>query len=151
MVDRPTLNVAVAGRKSKASDYNENFDKMMGYVEDNVQEMNTHISTTLSVYEDVITPSSTSGNIILENNKIYRFTPTGDITFQLPTIDDDDTNKFNQILVQLNMDTLYNVTFSAYGGFNNVTPQIITLGKYNVIYEHDGAHWYCGVMERSAI
>ncbi|MCQ2975134.1 MAG: hypothetical protein MJ211_10060 [Bacteroidales bacterium] len=33
---RPSLNLAVAGQKCRASEYNENFELMMDYIEDNV-------------------------------------------------------------------------------------------------------------------
>ena len=108
----------------------------------------SNVKTILSIYQDVITPESTSGEIELETNKIYRFTPTDDITFVLPTITGDDVSKFNQIYVQMDFPTVYDINFSA-EGFNNVTPAINTAGKYNILYEHDGSEWKCGIIKRN--
>lgn len=38
MATRPELHIAVAKQKSKASDYNDNFDMMMQYIEDSMED-----------------------------------------------------------------------------------------------------------------
>ena len=39
MATRPELHVAVAKTKNKASDYNDNFDMMMDYIDDTLDEI----------------------------------------------------------------------------------------------------------------
>lgn len=149
MADRPELFVAVAGQKSKASEYNQNFEKIMDYVEDSIEEQQETMEETLSVYQDIVVPVATSGEIALETNKVYRITPTGAVDFTLPVTLDN--TKFHQILVQLNLDTYYSVSLNTAWGFNDKAPVITSAGKYNVFYEYDGARWVCGVMKKSEV
>lgn len=61
MATRPELNEAVAGQKNKASEYNENFTLMMGYIEDNLTESKNYV--------DAYMPSVTgqSGKFLTNN------------------------------------------------------------------------------------
>lgn len=43
MAERPSLHIAVAGQKSKASEYNDNFDMMMDYVEEVCEEATDYV------------------------------------------------------------------------------------------------------------
>lgn len=43
MATRPELHVAIAKTKNKASEYNENFEMMMQYVDDSIQEAETYV------------------------------------------------------------------------------------------------------------
>lgn len=145
------LYVAEAGKKNKASDYNNNFTKMTNYIQASVAEMNTNVSNSLSVYQTVNYPTNTSGTIPLESNKIYALTPSGAVTFSLPTISGEDVNKFHQIYVRLNLDTYYSVNLGTSWTFDNQLPQITTTGKYNLLYEYDGAHWVVGIIKRTEV
>lgn len=50
MTTRPDLHEAVAGQKSKASEYNENFTLLMGYVDDSVTESKDYVNNYVSSY-----------------------------------------------------------------------------------------------------
>lgn len=151
MVDRPTLNQAVSGTKNKPSAYNQNFEKMMKYCEDSIDEQQETMEEILSIYQDVNSVATTSGEILLGLNKVYRFTPTGDIAFVLPTVTGGDVGKFNQIYIQLNFTTVYNIDFGTTWGFNDTEPAINTAGKYNILYEYDGSNWVVGIIKRSEV
>lgn len=43
MAERPSLHIGVAGQKNKASYYNDNFDMMMDYVEECMQESKDYV------------------------------------------------------------------------------------------------------------
>lgn len=43
MATRPTLHTAVSGQKNKASDYNENFDLMMSFIDDSIAESKNYV------------------------------------------------------------------------------------------------------------
>lgn len=43
MATRPVLHIAVAKTKSKASEYNDNFDMMMQFVDDSIQESKDYV------------------------------------------------------------------------------------------------------------
>lgn len=43
MATRPELHIAIAKTKNKASEYNENFEMMMQYVDDSIQEAETYV------------------------------------------------------------------------------------------------------------
>ncbi|MCQ2957299.1 MAG: hypothetical protein MJ180_00180 [Candidatus Gastranaerophilales bacterium] len=48
MATRPTLHIAVANTKSKASDYNENFTLMMNYCEDVAEEDKDYVDSNIN-------------------------------------------------------------------------------------------------------
>lgn len=149
-ITRPELHEAVAGQKSKASDYNENFTLLMGYVEDSIDENETYTQSVLSVYQGVNTLAS-SGTIALTDNSINTITPTGDVEFTLPTITGEGIGKFHQILVQVNLSTVYTIDPGTTYCFYGVTPSFTTTGNYNLIYEYDNVKgsWAAGVISKS--
>ena len=130
------------------------------YLKDKITETNTNvttiqnnvtnvITTTLSVYQDIEKPkdsfdedatNATSGDCYIKSNTIVAFTPTGNVTFHLPTITDN--TKFYQILVQIN---LTNTTYISANDnrlgtnyyFNNTKPIFDYIGKYDLIYAFD--------------
>ena len=128
----PELHKAVAGQKSKPSDYNDNFDIMLAY-----------ISEVLSIYQD-INELDTSGIIELEDETINKITPTGNVTFTLPTVTD--TTKHHQILVHLNLSTLYDISLGTTASFNETLPTITAIGKYEIVWEYVIDKWVVGVM-----
>jgi hypothetical protein len=45
MATKPELNIAVAYGKNKASEYNENFDRLLDYIEEVSEELNLRVNT----------------------------------------------------------------------------------------------------------
>lgn len=105
----------------------------------------------LTVYEKkqkTINTLSTSGTITLSDNSINSITPSGNITFALPTITDNTV--FHEIMVQINLSTVYTIDVGTTYYFNKKAPDLSTAGTYNLYYEYDKAsqHWYCGVLSK---
>ena len=88
------------------------------------------------------------GSINLESNTVNRVEITGTLEFILPN---PTFNVFNQILVQVSMPTLQNVDLGTTYSFNNQLPALTEAGDYNLIYEHDGANWYVGILTKGEI
>ena len=151
--------VIKGGAEAKSTVLNDNFTYLNAKVEQTNNNLATTqsnvqstIDTTLSIYQNVVSPKSsfntdatdvTSGNCYIKANSIVAFTPTGDVTFVLPTITDN--TKYYQILVQLNLDELYTVNVGTTHYFNSIAPVFATTGHYNIIYEYDNTDncWYC--------
>ena len=153
MTTRPELHEAIAGQKSKASEYNDNFDKIMDYVEDSLVEQNTEVATTLSIYQTVNT-LATSGTITLTDNSINTIIPQGAVTFALPTITGEEAGKFHQILVQAKLTnasyvSAANTRLGTSNYFNQETP-IFTTGTYDIMYEYDNinGNWVVGILRK---
>lgn len=91
---------------------------------------------------------STSGTVALTDNSINCIEPTGDVTFTLPTITDNTV--FHQILIELNLSTVYTITLGTSKYFNNTAPTISTTGMYNLIYEYDKntQNWVVGCLPK---
>ena len=91
---------------------------------------------------------ATSGTITLTDNSVNSITPTGNVTFILPTITDD--TKFHQILVQINMSNIYTFDVGTYYFFNQNTPDLSEIGLYNLIFEYDNTnqYWVCGLINK---
>lgn len=62
MATRPELHIAVAKTKSKASEYNDNFDMMMDYVDDSIQESKDYVDGYMPSIS-----SSTNGKVLTNN------------------------------------------------------------------------------------
>ena len=62
MATRPELHIAVAKTKSKASDYNDNFEMMMDYVDDSIQESKDYVDDYMPSIS-----SSTNGKVLTNN------------------------------------------------------------------------------------
>lgn len=93
---------------------------------------------------------STSGTVALSDNSINSITPTAAVTFTLPTVTDATT--FHQILVQMNLSTLYSITLGTSYYFNNTAPDLSSTGVYNLIFEYDNAnnYWVVGCVSKGA-
>jgi len=141
---RPTLKIAVAGTKSKASDYNENFETLMDYFE-------TTIDDAIGTYIQVNTLAS-SGTVSLNDNSINKISVTGAVTFSLPSIGSGDTD-FHQILVQMYMPTVVSLNLGTSYFFNGVSPDMSWEGHYNIVFEYDNtdSHWYCAAIHKGYI
>lgn len=136
-------------------------------VVDAVNEVKASIPTNLSSFNDDLgsnpvhthiqyvdrpmTTLATEGTITLVDNSRNKVTPTGDITFVLPTVTD--LTKFHEILVQINQTTV--VTFDLGLGlnptyFNETAPDLSAVGIYDIIYEYDNDNdcWVCGAVTK---
>ena len=140
---------AVAGTKNKASVYNENFNRMKEYVDTSIEELQEETQNTLSVYQDSVSLTS-SGTQELETDRVYSIVPTDDITFTLPTITGEEVNKFHQIMVQVKMDTVYNINFGTTHYFDLEAPDMTNAGNYNIYFEYDclNNYWVCGAVRK---
>lgn len=103
------------------------------------------------VTNPVIKTLAGSGTIALDDNSINVITPTGAVTFGLPTISDN--TKFHQILVQVKLSTVYSINVGTTYYFNKKAPDMSATGYYNLIYEYDKqyAHWVCGCMKKGTV
>ena len=102
-----------------------------------------------SVTNPTITSLASSGTINLTDNSINVITPSGTVTFSLPTITDNTV--FHQILVQVNLSTSQTINVGTTHYFNGKAPDISSTGKYDIIYEYDklGSYWVCGWMRKT--
>lgn len=91
---------------------------------------------------------SSSGTVALTDNSINCIEPTGDVTFTLPTITDNTV--FHQILVQVNLSTVYIITTGASYYFHKTAPSLSSTGVYNLIYEYDkiNQYWVVGCIPK---
>lgn len=111
-------------------------------------------SSALTPYElknKTINTPSTSGTIELTDNSINSITPSGNITFTLPTIADNTV--FHEIMVQINLSTVYTIDVGTTYYFNKTAPDLSTAGTYNLYYEYDKAtqQWYCGALSKGTV
>jgi len=93
---------------------------------------------------------STSGTITLADNSVNSITPSGAVTFSLPSVSDNTV--FHQILVQINMTSAVSIGLGTSYYFNKTAPDMSEAGVYNLIYEYDKAnqYWVCGVISKGA-
>ena len=146
MVADPEIIQAVPGTKNKASTYNTNFANMVQYVKDSMTESETYIQDQLTTYAEVNTLDNTQSTLEIESNKVYNITPEEDIAFTLPTITE--TGNYYQILVQLNMPTVYTIDLGTTYCFNGIEPDLSMTGNYDIIYTYDNAvaKWCVGAI-----
>lgn len=110
-----------------------------------LSETTSSLQTAVSNKADINYPLntlSTSGTINLSDNSVNRITPSGAVTFALPAVSDN--SKFHQILVQIELNTVYSINVGTDFYFNKVAPDFTLTGTYNLIYEHNGTNWVCG-------
>lgn len=103
---------------------------------------NTLLNVTELAYQE---------QIELESGKVYRFVPTGNVTFVLPTIVD--KLKFPQILVQLKMETVVTIDLGTTNFFNKEAPDLSKEGIYNLLFEYDLNNdvWVANVFEKGPV
>lgn len=102
------------------------------------------ISTTYDKVHKEINLLPSSGTIELQDNSINRIERAmGKVTFVLPEVNDD---KFHQILIQFHS-MLAIVDLGTEHFFNNESPTL-TIGTYDIIYEHDGTNWVVGAVKK---
>jgi len=125
----------------------------------NLAELDTTDKTSIvdAINENVnrinqpVTVLATSGAITLADNSINSITPTGVVTFTLPTI----TNNtiFHQILVQVNLTNTSYLSLNSLGTekyFDMSSPDLTETGNYNIYYEHDAInnYWVVGAIRK---
>ena len=98
--------------------------------------------------EKPIDTLATTGSVALADNNAYKITPTGTVTFTLPSISD--TTKLHQILVQIKLTATYTINLGTTYYFNKTKPDFSSAGTYNLIYEYDciDNHWVCGSVSK---
>lgn len=116
-----------------------------------VDAINETVGSINNLQNQPITVLETSGTIALSDNSINSITPTGNVTFTLPTITDNTV--FHQILVQINLTSVYAIGLGATKFFNDESPDLTLIGAYNLIYEYDvaGGNWVCGAIYKGAV
>ena len=147
---RPSLHVAVAGTKNKASEYNENFDMMMDYCEEVSQASKDYVDANVDgkaeLSPTIITLTGTTP--ILTDNAVHQITVAATTTFNLPTVSL--ATKFHQMLVLLDMPTAQTINLGTDAFFNGESPDLSTSGTYTLIYEYNGVKWVVGALYKSA-
>lgn len=95
--------------------------------------------------QPIITMGAASGTISLNDNTIYNIVPVANITFSLPTISNN--NYYHQILIQLDLSTVYQLNLGATYYFNGTEPSFVS-GYYDIIYSYDRSlnQWVCGAI-----
>lgn len=95
--------------------------------------------------QPIITMAAASGTISLNDNTIYNIIPVGNITFSLPTISNN--NYYHQILIQLDLSTVYQINEGTTYYFNGSAPSYVS-GYYDIIYSFDRSlnQWVCGAI-----
>lgn len=143
---RPSLHVAVAGTKNKASEYNENFDMMMDYCEEVSQAAKDYVDANVDgkaeLSPTIITLTGTTP--ILTDNAVHQITVTATTTFNLPSASP--TTKFHQMLVLLDMPTVQTINLGTDVFFYGDTPDLSEAGTYTLIYEYNGTDWVVGAL-----
>lgn len=89
-----------------------------------------------------------SGTVQLKDNSINRITPTSTLKFKLPAIEANTV--FHQILVQVTIAAIVSIDLGTSTFFNKEAPNLSKVGKYDLIYEYDGANWVVGCMEKGS-
>ena len=83
------------------------------------------------------------------NNSLFLVCYNGNLTIKMC---DNlvDTTKFNQILVQLNLQTLQTINVGTTYYFNSTAPDLSATGVYNLVFEYDNAnnYWVCGLLSK---
>lgn len=110
---------------------------------------NTTILGSGDIDTNSIAVNTLSGTAItLTDNSVNTLTPTGNTTFTLPTVTD--TTVFHQILVQLNLTTVYTIALGTSTYFGGTAPDLSATGNYNLVYEYDNAlsAWVVGCIDK---
>lgn len=164
---KPTIELAVAGQKAKASTYNDNFQTMLDYVDDcmdyvtdyatfrDLSNLNAtgeaHFDNKFAFKESYRLLSS-SGTLYLTNNSFNILQPNGSVTLSLPSVSSS-VQTISQMLVQVRMTTVYSINVGTTYYFNRKAPNMSTAGWYDIMYEYDknNSIWVCGVIKKGTV
>ena len=114
-----------------------------------MNKLTSHITQLNSIdkvnelVEQPINVLDTSGTIALSDNSVNTITPTGNVTFTLPTVIDNTV--LHQIFVQVNLSTVYSLDLGlgvTPHYFNKKAPDLSSAGVYNLYFEYDKANQY---------
>ena len=102
------------------------------------------------ISKSIIDLGTSNGTFTLNDNLIYKITPNGTCIFTLPT--NLNSTNFHQILIQINLSTVYTIDVGTSYYFNKTTPDLSESGVYNLIYEYDtnDGYWVCGLLTKGA-
>ncbi|MCD8024889.1 MAG: hypothetical protein LUE64_05090 [Candidatus Gastranaerophilales bacterium] len=96
-------------------------------------------------YEDEVTPDL--GETLIEtstSSSSSRTESSEDITYTIVLPEITDTDKYHQILVQIDYQNSVTLDLGTTYFFNQEEPDFSNLGTYNLVYEHDGSNWCVG-------
>lgn len=99
--------------------------------------------------EQAITTLATSGTINLVDNTFNRIAVEGNVTFVLPTVEDNTI--FHEIFIQLSMATVQTIDLGTTWFFNKKQPDLSNAGYYNLVYEYDGTHWVVSAVSKGEV
>ena len=101
------------------------------------------------VEDGAVNTLATSGTIALVDNSVNKITPSAAVTFTLPSVS---STELHQILVQVNLSTVYTITLGTTYYFNKTAPDLSAAGVYNLIFEYDAAnsYWVVGCVSKGA-
>ena len=128
---------------------NSTINSMQASMASTTANLNNRISAVNSKVSINYTQLSPSGTINLTTNSLNTITPTGAVTFVLPDVAS--STELNQILVQVNLTTVYSINVGTTHYFNGKSPQMSSIGMYDLIYEYDekNDYWVVGWMRKS--
>lgn len=102
--------------------------------------------------QELVVPLETSsGEVSLESNNIYKLVCSGPVSFVLPSSVDNSIH--NQIKVMVNMPEVYSVDWGTNGRyFNNDTPDVSETGNYDFYFDYDAIAeaWVAGALKKGA-
>lgn len=114
----------------------------------------TAVASALGSYQLIAQPvswyASAIGSLSVPDNRIFGIRVSGNITFTLPTVTDN--NVFHQSILLIDMPTVYTIDLGTSYFFNNTAPDLSQAGTYNLYYEYDNnaLHWVVGCISKGA-
>ena len=144
----PTLNSASAITSGAVySALSDKLNKTDAAVKAIADGNGNNIAATYALQKTAVKTLASSGTVALTDNSVNRIAPTGIVTFSLPVINDNSI--FHQILVQVNLSSKQTINLGTNNYFSREAPEFES-GYYNIIYEHNGAHWVVGAIATGA-
>ena len=146
--DTDIVNDNLMYLKDKSDSYNSSITTLTSTVGTHSSDISGLQSTTSSLTTDKadknypMTVLASSGTINLSDNSVNRITPSGTVTFELPTVSDH--TKFHQIMVQIILNSVVTINVGTSYFFNKTAPELSETGKFDLVYEHNGTNWVCG-------
>lgn len=143
------LDDRISSYASSITTLQSNISSVNSTLNGRINTTNSNLSDLSDAVHQTINQLATSGTIALTIDSVNAITPSQSVTFTLPTVTDNTI--FHQILVQLNLTTVYTINVGTTHYFNGKAPDLSTTGNYDLIYEYDKAnnYWVCGWMRKS--
>jgi len=143
------LDDRISSYASSITTLQSNISSVNSTLNGRINTTNSNLSDLSDAVHQTINQLATSGTIALTIDSVNAITPSQSVTFTLPTVSDNTI--FHQILVQLNLTTVYTIDVGTTHYFNGKAPDLSTTGSYDLIYEYDKANncWVCGWMRKS--